>query len=38
MARAHIEQIHRDEVPREPLRAAGWPAGAPWRATLKEHP
>lgn len=27
MARAHIEHIHRDEVPREPLRAGGWPAG-----------
>ena len=27
MARAHIEQIHRDDVPWGPLRAEGWPAG-----------
>lgn len=27
MARAHIETIHRDDVPWEPLRADGWPAG-----------
>ena len=27
MARAHVEQIHRDDVPWEPLRAEGWPAG-----------
>lgn len=27
MARAHIELIHRDDVPWEPIRAEGWPAG-----------
>ena len=37
MARAHIEQIHRDDVPREPLRAAGWPAGLT-ASTLSRDP
>ena len=37
MARAHIEQIHRDDVPVEPLRAEGWPAGLT-ASTLSRDP